>query len=71
MHRSGQQSLSGLDLKDIQIEVHDVTAVAVVLADVAGVFKGQAFEGSFRYLHTWQRSSDGWLVIAGRVCAVV
>ncbi len=71
LHRSGQQTLSRLDLKEVQIEMHGATAVTVVLADLAGVFKGQAFEGSFRYLRTWQRFGEAWRIVAGSVCAVV
>jgi Domain of unknown function (DUF4440) len=70
LHRSGQETLTRVDLQDVQIESHGSTAVTVVLVDMAGVFKGQAFAGKYRYIRTWLRSSDGWRVIAGSVCAV-
>jgi ketosteroid isomerase-like protein len=70
LHRSGQEKLTQVDLKDVQIESHGSTAIAVVVADMAGIFKGQEFEGRYRYIRTWTRSSEGWRVIAGSVCAV-
>lgn len=70
LHRSGQEKLTLVELKDVQIELHGSTAVAVVVADLAGVFKGQEFRGRYRYIRTWLRSSEGWQVIAGSVCAV-
>jgi hypothetical protein len=70
LHRSGQEKLTRVDLKDVQIESHGSTAVAVVVAELAGIFKGQEFEGRYRYIRTWVRSGEGWQVIAGSVCAV-
>lgn len=70
LHRSGQVRLRRLDLRDVQIELHGSTALAVVLADLTGVFKGQEFEGRYRYIRTWVRSGEDWQVIAGSVCAV-
>ncbi|WP_216900633.1 nuclear transport factor 2 family protein [Synechococcus sp. CCY 9618] len=68
LHRSGQETLTRIDLIDIQVALHDATAVAVVRTEMAGVFKGQPFEGCFRYIRTWLRSGEGWQVIAGSVC---
>lgn len=70
LYRSGQEKLSQVDLIDVQIEPHGSTAVAVVVADVAGTFKGQEFKGRFRYIRTWARNDEGWKVIAGSVCAI-
>lgn len=70
LHRSGQEKLSQVDLIDVQIEPHGSTAVSVVVADMAGTFKGQEFQGRYRYIRTWARTDEGWKVIAGSVCAI-
>lgn len=70
IHRSGQQVLTQVDLRDVQIEMLGPTAVAVVVADLAGVFRGQEFKGRYRYIRTWLRSGQGWQVIVGSVCVV-
>jgi hypothetical protein len=41
--------------------------MATVLADLAGTFGGQRFEGRFRYLGTWTRRDADWKVVAGSV----
>lgn len=68
LHRSGQEKLSQVALIDVQTEPHGSTAV--VVADMAGTFKGQEFQGRYRYIRTWVRTDEGWKVIAGSVCAV-
>lgn len=70
LHRSGQERLAQVDLRDIQVEPHGSTPVAVVVADLAGIFKGQEFKGRYRYIRTWARTDEGWKVIAGSVCAI-
>ena len=70
LYRTGQQKLTRVDLMDVRIEPHGATAVAVVAADLAGTFKGQEFEGRFRYIRTWIHDGQGWQIIAGSVCAV-
>ncbi|HEY5801281.1 MAG TPA: hypothetical protein VIT92_13735 [Burkholderiaceae bacterium] len=63
-----------LDRLEIQIEMYGETAVATVLADMAGVFTGQAFDGHYRYryryIRTWQQAAGRWQVIAASVCIV-
>ena len=71
LHRSGQEKLTKVDIKDIQIESHGSLAITVVLVDLAGVFKGQSFENRVRYLRTWVHTDKGWRVIAGSVSTVV
>jgi ketosteroid isomerase-like protein len=70
LHRSGEQRLTRVELRDLSIEVHAATAVTVVEAELEGVFKGQAFAGRYRYLRVWSRGEDGWRIIAGSVCGV-
>lgn len=70
LHRSGAQQLTRVDLEEVLIELHGSTAIAVVLANLAGVFKGQAFAGHYRYTRTWVRGDQGWRIVAGSVCSV-
>ena len=70
LHRSGAQQMSRAEFADIRIELHGGTAVTTVLANLAGIFKGQAFDGKFRYIRTWVREEHGWCIVAGSVCAI-
>lgn len=70
LHRSGAEQLTRVDLEEILIERHGSTAIAVVLATVAGQFKGDAFAGRYRYTRTWMRGDKGWRIVAGSVVAV-
>jgi hypothetical protein len=70
LHRSGAEKLTRVDFEEITIELHGATAIAVVLANLAGVLNEQAFEGYYRYTRTWTRGDRGWRIIAGSVCAV-
>ena len=51
-------------------KVHGGTAVAVVEAELDGVFRGAIVNGRHRYLRAWSRSDAGWWIIAGSVCAL-
>ncbi len=70
LYRSGTQRITRIDVEDLLIERHGPTAVAVVLADLAGTLGGQAFEGRFRYLRTWVRGGPDWKIVSGSVCGV-
>jgi ketosteroid isomerase-like protein len=70
LHRSGEQQLTRVELRNLAIEVHGATAITIVESELAGVFKGESFAGRYRYLRVWSRSDDGWRIIAGSVCAV-
>ena len=69
-HRTGEQRITALDFQDQHIRAKGAVASVSVLAYVAGVFKGHAFEGRFRYLRVWHRASGGWRVVAGSVFAL-
>ena len=69
-HRSGEQRITALDFQDQHIRAKGAVASVSVLTYVAGVFKGHAFEGRFRYLRVWHRTSGGWRVVAGSVFAL-
>lgn len=70
LHRLGEQRLVRVDLRDLEIEVHGGTAVAVVEAELDGVFRGETVTGRYRYLRVWSRTEAGWRIIAGSVCAL-
>lgn len=67
VHRSGEQRITRLDVEDRVVRVRDGMASVTVEARVSGVYRGQAFDGHFRYLRVWHASSGGWKVVAGSV----
>ena len=69
-HRSGEQRITALDFQNQHIRAMGAMVSVSVLAHVAGVFKGNAFEWRFRYLRIWHRSSGKWRVVAGSVFAL-
>ncbi|WP_341905732.1 nuclear transport factor 2 family protein [Polaromonas sp. YR568] len=70
LYRSGEQRILAVEFQDRQIRIREAVASVTVLAFVSGVFKGHAFEGHFRYLRVWQRTSAGWKVVAGTAFAI-
>lgn len=70
LHRSGVTQFTHIEWVDVQVEQYESTAVTVVLANLAGTFQGQAFEGYSRYTRTWILGSKGWKIVSGSVCAV-
>jgi len=70
LHRSGAQRISRLDIVEQSIQARPDVAAVSVLALMSGVFKGQAFQGRFRYLRVWSKTPGGWRVIAGSVAAL-
>jgi ketosteroid isomerase-like protein len=70
LHRSGAERITRFDLEEVLIELHGATAIAIVQANLAGVFKGQAFDGHYRYIRTWLRKEQSWRIVAGSVCAL-
>ncbi len=71
-HRSGRQRLTKLAQRDLAVELFgDDIAVVTLLADLEGTFDARPFGGTFRYIRTWQRQTDGaWRIIGGAVTAV-
>lgn len=70
LHRSGAEQITRADFEEIRVEAHGLVAISTVRARMAGVFRGAAFEGEFRYIRTWLRGEHGWRIIAGSVSAV-
>jgi ketosteroid isomerase-like protein len=71
LHRSGEERITRLEIVEQRIHLRPYVATVSVLAVMSGLFKGQAFEGRFRYLRVWNRIHDGWRVVAGSVAALV
>ena len=69
-HRSGEQRMTTLQVQEQCIRVSGNVGSVSVLAHVAGFFKGHAFDGRFRYLRVWHKTSAGWRVVAGSVFAL-
>lgn len=69
-YRSGAKRLTRIDIEDVLIEQYGSTAITVVLANLAGILSGQAFQGRFRYTRTWVRGDLGWTIVSGSVCGV-
>ena len=70
LHRSGEQRLTRAEWREVLVQVHGSTAVAVVKAYLSGVFKGEKFSGLYRYSRTWADQSDGWRIVGGSVLAI-
>lgn len=70
LYRSGAQRMARMEVKQLRIEIHPSAVIVVVLANMAGVVSGHAFEGGFGYMRTWAPTTVGWRVVAGSVCSV-
>jgi hypothetical protein len=70
LYRSGEQRMSAIDLRERHFRIGEQAAAVSSLAFVVGNFKGQGFQGHFRYLRLWHRSSTGWKLVAGSVSQV-
>jgi len=70
LHRSGAEQITRADFEEIQVETHGLVAITTVRANMAGTFKGAAFEGRYRYIRTWVRGESGWRIVAGSVSLI-
>jgi ketosteroid isomerase-like protein len=68
LHRSGSEKITLMEMEDLQMETHPSLAVVIVVAKMAGTFKGQPFAGRSRYLRTWVNTTKGWRIVGGSVC---
>ena len=70
LHRSGAERIARLEVEELRIEIYPSAAIVVLLANMAGVINGQAFEGRFRYMRTWAPATLDWRIVAGSVCSL-
>ena len=70
LHRSGAERIARLEVEELRIEIYPSAAIVVLLANMAGVVNGQAFEGRFRYMRTWAPTTLYWRIVAGSVCSL-
>lgn len=70
LHRSGESGFSKIDILETKIEVHGSMAVVMVLADLAGKFRGEVFSSRSRYLRNWATTNGEWRIVSGSVCNV-
>lgn len=70
-HQKGWVRISRLDASEERVQQYGSVAVVSVRMDMAGTWRGQAFEGPFRYTRVWRRAADGWRIVAGHVNGVL
>lgn len=70
-HRLGWVRIGRLVPSEERVRELGAVAVVSVRMDMAGSWKGEAFEGPFRYTRVWRRAEDGWRVVAGHGSAVL
>jgi len=70
LHRSGRQKLTSAEWRSVEIVTHGRSAVALVTANLAGTFDGNAFSGDFRYCRFWAETDAGWRVVGGSALAL-
>ena len=64
-YRRGYMFLSEVNQEDLEIQVHDETAIVTMVAKLKGLFQNEAFEGRFRYLRVWKYVEGKWQILAG------
>ncbi len=68
LHRSGTSRFEQINVIETRLELHGAVATVMVVADLAGTFKGEAFANRCRYLRIWALKDGAWKVVAGSVC---
>ena len=58
LHRSHQSRFDKIDVLERRIEVHGMMAAVMVVAELAGQFRGEPFSSKSRYLRNWARVAD-------------
>jgi ketosteroid isomerase-like protein len=69
-HRNGWIRVTRLEPSEEHVQDFGDLAVISVRMEMAGLFRGEPFSGSFRYTRVWRRFGDGWRIVAGHVSAV-
>ncbi|MEJ2882205.1 nuclear transport factor 2 family protein [Pedobacter sp. GR22-6] len=63
-HLSAELTFSEIVTSDQQITVFDDLAVVSVFKHIVGSYQGAEFESRVRFLRTWKKFDQNWLVIA-------
>jgi len=61
--RSGQLTFKRLDLTEVKVRVHGITAVVTSRADVQSVQNGIERDGVYRYTRVYQLQAGNWKVV--------
>ncbi len=69
-HRRGWIVITRLEPSDERAQQHGDLAIVSVRMEMAGSWRGEAFEGPFRYTRVWRRFANGWRIVAGHVSAI-
>ena len=69
-HREGWVRLTRLEPSEERVQRFGAIAVVSVRMEMAGTFKGEPFEGPFRYTRVWCERPDGWRIVAGHVSGI-
>ena len=69
-YRAGMVSITQLDASEERVQRFGDIAVVSVRMDMRGRFKGEPFNGPFRYTRIWCARPGGWRIVSGHVSAV-
>lgn len=70
IHRSGLQTISHFEVKDMQFRVQDAAAVVILAAELEGTFMNQEFKGLFRYTRIWLKRNGKWQIAVGHLSTI-
>jgi hypothetical protein len=68
---SGKLVFHAQEVSEFEARLYGDTAVVACLLHDRASYDGQAFEGRFRTLQVYVRTSDGWRWVAGQTTEVV
>lgn len=69
-HRSGDIIFTSYEIEDSIVQVFPPIAIANVRVRLAGSFKGESFDGGYRYLRIYLNRDNRWQIIGGQVTAI-
>jgi ketosteroid isomerase-like protein len=70
-YRSGRMKVASHEPSELRVERHgDDAAVVSVRVALAGEFRGQPFQGSYRYTRFYLRRGGAWRIVGGGVTPV-
>lgn len=69
-HKSGMQKIKNLVPSEQTVEIRDNFAIVTVKMSLTGAYNEMDITGNFRYLRLWQKTNDGWKIVAGTVSEI-